>query len=192
MSNKSIDRFLQHALFVANNDVRRFELEQILQTIVPVDDAAIEIVQIGSRKTSAFQRNERTQIRRNHRQNVEHHPIRPRVRRGKALHELQPLREFLADLFALAFPHRLFQLFVELGQIDLGEKLLDRFRAHAGDEILAVLLLRFAIFGFVQKLRLLQRRLAGIDDDVILVIDDALELRARSCRASGRGAKACT
>ena len=100
-----IDRFLQHALFVANDDVRRLELEQILQTIVAVDDAAIEIVEIGSRKASAFQRNERAQIRRDHRQHIEDHPIRTRVRRGKALDELEPLRELLANLFALAcFP----------------------------------------------------------------------------------------
>src|SRR5437588_11017874 len=43
---QSIDRFLQHSLFVANDHVRRFELEQILETIVPINDATIEIVEI--------------------------------------------------------------------------------------------------------------------------------------------------
>ena len=40
----------------------------------------------------------------------------------------------------------------------------------------AVLFLRFAIFDFVQELRFRERRLARIDHDVVLVIDDALEL----------------
>ena len=76
----------------------------------------------------------------------------------------------------LVVAHRFLQLFVELVEIDLGEKFLDRFGAHPGDEIFAVLFLRFAIFVFVQQLCFLQRRLARIDDDVIFVIDDALEL----------------
>jgi hypothetical protein len=61
-----VDRFLQHALFVADDDFRRLELQQVLETVVAVDDAAIEIVQIGRRETAAFERNERTQVRRDH------------------------------------------------------------------------------------------------------------------------------
>src|SRR5690606_26184612 len=37
-----VDSFLQHALFVADDDVRRAELDQALQPVVAVDDAAIE------------------------------------------------------------------------------------------------------------------------------------------------------
>ena len=75
-----VHRFLQHSLFVSNDDVRGFELEQILESIVPVDDATVEIVQVGGRETSTFQWNERTQIRRDDRKHVENHPLRPRVR----------------------------------------------------------------------------------------------------------------
>src|SRR5881227_3446701 len=53
-----IDRFLQHSFFVSNDDVLRFELEQILETIVPVDDAAIKIVEVRCRETSTFERNQ--------------------------------------------------------------------------------------------------------------------------------------
>jgi hypothetical protein len=99
-----VDRFLQHALFVADDDVRRLELEQVLQTIVPVDDAAIKIVQIGGRETSAFERNERTQIRRNHRQHIENHPIRTGMRILESLHELQRFASFLRICLLLVFP----------------------------------------------------------------------------------------
>ena len=37
------------------------------KTVVSVDDAAIQVVQIGCRKSTAIQRNQRTQIRRNDR-----------------------------------------------------------------------------------------------------------------------------
>ena len=36
-----VDRFLQHALFVAHNDVWRREVEQAPQAIVAVDDPAV-------------------------------------------------------------------------------------------------------------------------------------------------------
>ena len=41
---KSIHCFLEHALFVTNDNVGRFELHELFQPIVAVDDPAIEIV----------------------------------------------------------------------------------------------------------------------------------------------------
>ena len=96
-----VDRFLQHALFVADDDFRRLELEQVLQPVVAVDDAAIKIVQVRGGETSAFQRNQRTQIRRNHRQHLEDHPFRTALRSLEALNKLDTLRQFLANLLAL-------------------------------------------------------------------------------------------
>ncbi len=96
-----VDRFLQHALFVADDDVRRLELEQVLQPVVPVDDAAIEIVEIGRREAAAFERDERAQIRRDDRQHVEDHPFRAGLGGCEALAELDALGDLLADLLAL-------------------------------------------------------------------------------------------
>src|ERR1044072_8980872 len=70
-----IDRFLKHALFVAHDYFGRAQLHQLLETVVTVDDAAIEIVDIRSRNTSAIQRNEWTQLRWNPRNHVEDHPV---------------------------------------------------------------------------------------------------------------------
>jgi hypothetical protein len=39
-----VDRFLQHAFFVADDDVGRAQLKELLEAVVAVDDAAIEIV----------------------------------------------------------------------------------------------------------------------------------------------------
>src|SRR5690606_26628818 len=44
---QGVDRFLQHPLFVAHDDVRRIQLEQTLETVVPVDHPTIQVVQVG-------------------------------------------------------------------------------------------------------------------------------------------------
>src|SRR5688572_22891896 len=59
-----VDGFLQHALLVAHDDVRSVELQQAAQTVVAVDDAAIQVVEIGGREAAAIQRHQRTQVRR--------------------------------------------------------------------------------------------------------------------------------
>src|SRR5690606_21582607 len=43
---QGIYRFLQHTFFVAYDDVRRSEIQQAFQTVVTVDNATIQIVQI--------------------------------------------------------------------------------------------------------------------------------------------------
>ena len=71
-----VDGLLQHALFVADDDVRRAQLDQPLQAVVAVDDAAIEIVQIRRREAAAVERDERAQIRRDDRNDGQDHPFR--------------------------------------------------------------------------------------------------------------------
>ena len=67
--------FLQHALFVAHDDVGRVQLDQLLQAVVAVDDAAIEIVEIGGGEAAAIQRDQRPKFRRDDRDDVENHPL---------------------------------------------------------------------------------------------------------------------
>ncbi len=38
---KSINRFLKHALFIVDNHIRRLQLHQVLEAVVPIDDATI-------------------------------------------------------------------------------------------------------------------------------------------------------
>ena len=86
-----IDRFLQHALFVAHDDVRRIEIKEPLQAIVAIDNAAIQIVQIRRRETAAVKRHQRTQIWRQHRQHLHHHPRRAIAGLVKRFQKLQAL-----------------------------------------------------------------------------------------------------
>ena len=58
-----------------------------------------------------------------------------------------------------------------------GEQLLDRLGAHLGREgVLAVLLAQLAEALLGEQLALLELGLAGIDDDVALEVEDALEI----------------
>ena len=90
-----VDRLLQHALFVADDDVGRAQLHQPLQAVVAVDDAAVEIVEIRGRKAAAVERHQRTQVRRNHRHHGQDHPLRLVAGIAERLDDLQPLGELL-------------------------------------------------------------------------------------------------
>src|SRR6266850_7191512 len=74
---QSIDRFLKHALFVAHDHFRRAQLHQLLQAVVAIDNAAIEIVKVRRCETSTIERHERSKLRWHHRDDVENHPLGP-------------------------------------------------------------------------------------------------------------------
>src|SRR5437588_3843668 len=58
-------------------------------------------------------------------------PLRPRVRIHEALHELETLLQFLANLFRFRRAHRILEFFVELVEIYLAQKFQKLFRAHS-------------------------------------------------------------
>ena len=59
---QGVYRFLQHALFIAHDDVRSRQVEQALEAVVTVDHPTVQIVQVGSRETTAIQRNKRPKV----------------------------------------------------------------------------------------------------------------------------------
>ena len=86
-----VDRLLQHAALVPDDDLRSVELEQALQAVVAVDDATVEIVEIAGREAAAVERDERAQIRRQHRDDREHHPLRAVADLAERLDDLEAL-----------------------------------------------------------------------------------------------------
>src|SRR4029079_7999381 len=184
-----VHRFLQHALLVPENDFRRAMHDELLQAVVAVDDAAIEIVQIGGRKAAAVERNERTQIRRDHRNHVEDHPLRlvaliagvarvtERVDDREALeqHLLAVLRRLRHDIGA--------QRLGELVYVETTQQLAHRGCADVGHEGRIVLFLRLRaeveILVFVEELVDADVLLARLDDDVVRVVDHLLEITER-------------
>ncbi len=83
--------FLQHALFVAHDDFRRVQVHQLLQPVVAVDDATVQVVQVRRGEAAAVEWNQRTQLRRNDRNHVENHPLRLVAALAEGLNHLQAL-----------------------------------------------------------------------------------------------------
>ena len=172
---EGIHRLLEHALFVADDDFRRFELQQGAETVVAVDDAAVEIIEIGSGETATFERDERTEIRRNNRKHIENHPLRAGIRLCEALNKFQAFREFFAQLFTAGRAHGLLDFLLDGSEVHGGKNLLDRFCAHASGEFFAVLFLGVAEFRLREELALFKRSAAWIDNNKVLVINDTLQ-----------------
>ncbi|CRH93010.1 Uncharacterised protein [Chlamydia trachomatis] len=71
-----IHSFLKHTLFVIHHNLRRIKINHALKTIIAVDNATIQIVEIGRCETTTVKLNHRTQIRRNHWKSIENHRFR--------------------------------------------------------------------------------------------------------------------
>jgi len=159
-----VDRLLEHALFVADDDLGGLELEEGFETVVAVDDATIEIVEVRGRETATFERNERAQVRRNDRQHIENHPLRTALRPGEALSELEALGEFFTELLGAGVAHGLFDFLLENGKVDVGKDFMDRLGTHSSGKALSVLLLGITKFGFGEELAFLEWRVARVGD----------------------------
>ena len=70
-----VDGLLEHPLLVVDDDLRRAEVEQPLQAVVAVDDAAVEVVEVAGRESATVELDHRPQLRRDHRDDVEDHPL---------------------------------------------------------------------------------------------------------------------
>ena len=175
-----VDRLLQHALFIADDDVGRAQLHQPLQAIVAVDDAAVEIVEVGGGEAPAVERHERPQVRRNDRHLGQDHPLRLVARVDEGLDDLQPLGEALGLELALRFGDLDLEVLGDLLQVHALQHLADRLGAdHRGEAVLPVFVDRAQIIVLVQKLTVLERRQARIEHDVRFEIEDALEVLQR-------------
>src|SRR5438094_776003 len=116
--HERVDRLLEHALLVTDDDLRRTELEQTLEPVVPVDHAAVEVVQVARREPATVELHHRAQVRRNDRKDREDHPLGRRARAQQRLHQAEPLDGLLAAL-AGGRAHLGLKLERELLEIDL-------------------------------------------------------------------------
>ena len=89
-----VDGLLQHALLVVDDDLGRTEVEQALQPVVPVDDAAVEVVEVGGREAATVELHHRAQVGRDHRHHVEHHAHGSFTRRSSSSRRLNAVTIF--------------------------------------------------------------------------------------------------
>src|ERR1044072_2405885 len=77
--DEGVARLLEHPLLVADDDLRRTQLEQSLEPVVPVDHAAVEVVEVGGREAAAIELDHRPEVRRDDRQDRQDHPVGTRA-----------------------------------------------------------------------------------------------------------------
>ncbi len=176
--DQRVDRFLQHALFVLDDDLGRVELEQPLETVVAVDHAAVEIVEVGRRETAAVELHHRAELGGDDRHCRQHHPFRTVTAIEKCFDNLETLDRLEAFLSA-GLLELFAEIFLDAAQVEVAQQLADRFGAHAGLEAIAELIARFAILLLREHLALGQRRVAGINHHVGREVDDLLQLTRR-------------
>src|SRR5947199_348340 len=97
---ESVDRLLEHAFLVADDDVGGIQLHEPLQPVVAVDHPSVEVVQVGGRETPTVERHERTQVGRDHRNHLEDHPLGAIAGVLERGHHLEALRDLLPARFA--------------------------------------------------------------------------------------------
>ena len=127
--NQCVNGLLEHPLFVSHNDVRRAKLKQSLETVVSVDDSAVQIIQVGCCKTASIQLHHRAQIRRNHRDHGQNHPFRLIARLTERFRHFQPFHN-LDLLLCGRILHLFLQPLAQILKVDVLQKLHDSFRSH--------------------------------------------------------------
>ena len=167
---------MQHAFFVADDDVRCAQFQQALQTIITVDHATIQIVQIRRGETTAVQWNQWTQIRRQHWQYSQHHPLWTVARFQEGFNQLDTLGQTLQLGFRIGRCDFFFQTDQFRLQIDRAQQVMHGFGTHQGIEIFAVFLTcRHELF-FGQQLAALECRQTWLDHHEGFEIQDAFDV----------------
>ncbi len=129
-----VDGLLQHALLVVDDDVRRLQVEQPLEAVVAVDDAPVEVVEVAGREAPAVELDHRPQLRRDHGDHVEDHPLGMVAAAQEGRDDLETLDGARLAL-ALGGVDGLTQL-QRLGlEIDALEELAHRLGARAAGEV---------------------------------------------------------
>ena len=184
-----VDRLLQHPLLVAHDDLGRLQLEQPLEAVVAVDDAPVEIVQVGGREPAAVERHERPQLGRQHRQHFHDHVVGLDARLLERLEHLQAL----GDLLDLGVRRGRLELLAQLVDlvvdVERMEQLTDSLGAHLRREVVAELLDLGEIVVLGQQLGALERGEAGVDHDVGLEVEHALDVAQRHVEHQAEAAR---
>ena len=152
--DQGVARLLEHPLLVADDDLGGAELEEPLEAVVPVDDAAVQVVQVGGREAAAVELDHRPQVRRDDRQDGQDHPLGPGARAAERLDQAEPLDRLLAPL-AGAGPDLDVERSGERLEVHPADDLADGLGAHARGE-------QAALAGLVELL--VQRPQLGLAD----------------------------
>ena len=177
---RGIKRLKVVEAFIKSGNKPEWMILEALQTVVAVDDAAIEIVEIAGREATAVERHERSQIGREHRNDLEDHVLRAIVGLAERVEYLEPLVEFLALRLRGGVAHLEAQSLRLALDVDLREQIADGFGSNPELETLAAPLLLHLEKPLVrEQLAELEIGLLRVDHDVRLEVEHAFEFAQR-------------
>ncbi len=133
---QGVDGLLEHPLLVVDDDLGRAEVKQSLETVVAVDHAPVEVVEVRGREAAAVELNHRAQLRRDHRNRLQDHHLGLVAGVDERGHDLQPL-DRASLLLAARRLHLILQVVGLRHEVDLLEQVTDRLGTHAAAEVLA-------------------------------------------------------
>ncbi len=175
-----VDRFLQHPLLVADDHLGRVQLLEALQAVVTVDHAAVEVVQVAGCEAPTVERHQRSQVGRQHRDDLEDHVLRAVGGLAERVEHLEPLGELLALRLGCGVAHLEAQALALALDVDLREQVADGLGADPELEALAAPLLLHLEQSLVrEQLTGLEVGLLRVGHDVRLEIEHTLELAQR-------------
>ena len=176
---EGVHGLLEHPLLVADDELGRAELDELLQPVVAVDDPAVEVVEVGRREPAAVEADQGPQVGRDDRDDVQDHPFRPVAGLLEGLEDPEALGVAEPPLLGRLLLHGLPEAVGVLLDVDLLEEDLDRLGPDRRLELVAVLLPGFLVFLFVEELLFLEGRVVGVEDDVGLEVQDLLQVLDR-------------
>ena len=187
---------MKHPLLIANNDLGRQDFLQPSQAVVPIDHAAVKIIEIGRSKTSTIKLNHRTEIRWNHWDNVEHHPIGTGTSRDEVIDHAKTFDQ-LGAFLALTAIDVFTKLLRDFLKAEILKKLLQGFSTNANNRFIlnfrffcVDLIFDFQPFIFRQQLLVLQILvITWIKNDVAVEVNNLLYIAERHIQENGHIAR---
>ncbi len=162
--DQGVARLLEHPLLVADDDLGCAQLEQPLESVVPVDHAAVEVVEVRGGEPAAVELDHRAQIGRDHRQDREDHPLGAVAGAPERLDQAQALDRLLAALAGAGADLRV-EGPRELLEVHPDDDVADGLGAHARPEDAAGARARAVLLVELAELHLADghERLEGLD-----------------------------
>ena len=154
------------------------QVHQLLQPVVAIDHPAIKIIQVRGREAPAIQWHQRTQLRRNNRNDIQNHPVGFIPTLAESFNNFQTLGILEPLLQRGLILHLLPQFAGETLDIHSLKKFLNCLRAHHGLEARGtILLVEFPVLGLVfDDFVVFYRRVTRLHHNVSLEIENRFEI----------------
>ena len=172
---QTVHGVLQHTLFVVDKDFRRVDFDKFLQTIVTVDDSAVQIVEVAGCVSAAVKGYHCTKFRRKYGQYGQYHPFGAVAALAEGFHNVQTFdcADLLCALIGLGKGVAKFLRFCL--EVNVLQQFAHYFRTCTGAEILRGVFLctglRLAVFVHAENLLVGEVALHGVYHYVTLEVD---------------------